>query len=423
MSDYTDIQPELDDFENAVYGEEVRSSMISAIKKIHDVAESAAGAPDASSATAGQAPIADGAGGWAWGDVATSGDSVPTEVRQAIYNLLAHAIYKDYNPSEDGAVIQSWATEITAITISASSISISGENTYQLTATTSPSGGVVTWSTSDSTVATVSNGGLVTSIGNGTATITASCGGLSATCLVTVTGVATVCAVTNTLTNVTNSNSATTAREGTSYSATLTADSGYSITTITITMGGTDITSTAYSNGTITISEVTGDIAITAVGSVPEYELYIPASNTGIFTTTQGKDVNNKITRIDLDCALPVYNSMAVLLRYGQAWAGVNNGKWDGGLKTSVTPAYSEVAGQGRSIITFETTTDGTYYLALRSWSNNHPEMTIYGIDIYSGDTLQASYKPTSVVGAMYDSVNQATINWTDTTGMVLTEV
>ena len=68
MSDYTDIQPELDDFENAVYGEEVRDSMVSAIKKIHDIAESAAGAPDASSATAGQAPIADGQGGWTWGE-------------------------------------------------------------------------------------------------------------------------------------------------------------------------------------------------------------------------------------------------------------------------------------------------------------------------------------------------------------------
>jgi len=67
LSDYTDIQPELDDFENAVYGEEVRDSMVSAIKKIHDLAESAADAPDATSATAGQSPIADGAGGWAWG--------------------------------------------------------------------------------------------------------------------------------------------------------------------------------------------------------------------------------------------------------------------------------------------------------------------------------------------------------------------
>ena len=81
MSDYTDIQPELDDFENAVYGEEVRDSMISAIKKIHDIADRAAGAPDASSATAGQAPIADGQGGWAWGNIEAGGQ--PTAVNTA----------------------------------------------------------------------------------------------------------------------------------------------------------------------------------------------------------------------------------------------------------------------------------------------------------------------------------------------------
>lgn len=84
MSDYTDIQPELDDFKNAVYGEEVRDSMISAIKKIHDIAESAAGAPDATTATAGQSPIADGQGGWAWGDVQGGGSGgQPTPVNLA----------------------------------------------------------------------------------------------------------------------------------------------------------------------------------------------------------------------------------------------------------------------------------------------------------------------------------------------------
>ena len=43
MSDYSDIQQELDDFENAVYGEEVRGSMVSAIKKIHDIASTGGG--------------------------------------------------------------------------------------------------------------------------------------------------------------------------------------------------------------------------------------------------------------------------------------------------------------------------------------------------------------------------------------------
>ena len=195
MSDYTDIQQELDDFENAVYGEEVRSSMISAIKKIHDIAESAAGAPDASSATAGQAPIADGQGGWAWGDVATSGDSVPTEVRQAILALFQNAAYISNDMADEVAVVQSWATEITAISVSPTTLSISGSATSTITAVTSPAGGAVIWSSSNISVATVS-GGVVTGVSNGTCTITASCGGKSASCAVTVSGFATLTGIT-----------------------------------------------------------------------------------------------------------------------------------------------------------------------------------------------------------------------------------
>ena len=70
--------------------------------------------------------------------------------------------------------------------------------------------------------------------------------------------------VTNNLTNVTNSNSSTSVKNGSSYIATLTASDGYSLGTVTITMGGNDITSTSYSNGSINISNVTGNIIITA---------------------------------------------------------------------------------------------------------------------------------------------------------------
>lgn len=70
--------------------------------------------------------------------------------------------------------------------------------------------------------------------------------------------------VTNNLTNVTNSYSATSIEEGQAYNATLTASTGYTLGTVTVTMGGTDITSTAYSNGTISIASVTGNIVITA---------------------------------------------------------------------------------------------------------------------------------------------------------------
>ena len=74
--------------------------------------------------------------------------------------------------------------------------------------------------------------------------------------------------ITNNLTNCTNSNTSTSIEENTSYTATISVNSGYKIKTVTITMGGTDITSSVYSNGTITISSVTGDIVITVTTEV-----------------------------------------------------------------------------------------------------------------------------------------------------------
>ena len=71
--------------------------------------------------------------------------------------------------------------------------------------------------------------------------------------------------VTNTLTGCTTNNAAASVTENAPYSATITASSGYSLTgaTVSITMGGTDITATAYNNGTISIASVTGNLSIT----------------------------------------------------------------------------------------------------------------------------------------------------------------
>ena len=71
--------------------------------------------------------------------------------------------------------------------------------------------------------------------------------------------------ITNTLTNCTNSNVNTSVAEKTSYIATITANNGYKLDTVTVTMGENDITSTAYKNGKITINNVSGNIVITAI--------------------------------------------------------------------------------------------------------------------------------------------------------------
>lgn len=70
--------------------------------------------------------------------------------------------------------------------------------------------------------------------------------------------------------NCSISNSATTALENSSYSATVTLDTGAEMDSVVITMGGTDITSTAWnaSTGAITIASVTGNIVIGCTATV-----------------------------------------------------------------------------------------------------------------------------------------------------------
>ena len=87
--------------------------------------------------------------------------------------------------------------------------------------------------------------------------------------------------ITNTLTNVTTSNDAVAAENGTSYTATLTAKSGYTLGEVTVTMGGTDITVTSYNadTGVISIAAVTGNVVITANATkVVSYHNLVPTA-------------------------------------------------------------------------------------------------------------------------------------------------
>lgn len=77
--------------------------------------------------------------------------------------------------------------------------------------------------------------------------------------------------ITKNLTGCTISNSASQVDYGESYTATLAPESGKTITSVVIKMGGVDITSTAYSagSGAINIAKVTGAVTITAAAAAP----------------------------------------------------------------------------------------------------------------------------------------------------------
>lgn len=68
--------------------------------------------------------------------------------------------------------------------------------------------------------------------------------------------------ITNNLTNCTTNNTALQVVEGESYTATISANSGYELKSVTVTMGGSSVSVT---NGVINIASVTGNIVITAV--------------------------------------------------------------------------------------------------------------------------------------------------------------
>ena len=77
--------------------------------------------------------------------------------------------------------------------------------------------------------------------------------------------------ITKNLTGCTISNAASQVDYGEAYTATIAAESGKTITSVVVKMGGADITATAYtaSSGAINISKVTGVVTITAAASVP----------------------------------------------------------------------------------------------------------------------------------------------------------
>lgn len=255
---------------------------------------------------------------------------VPTSIREAITTLLSKAIYTETGLYDEIAILMAWASAVTAISISESSISISGLDTHQLSATTTPSGKTVSWSSSDTSVATVSNTGLVTSVGNGSCTITATSGEMSADCSCTVSGV-TSYTITNTLTNATTNNASATIASGAEYTATLTPDSGrkFGASSVMVMMGSTDITSTAYSDGVVYISSVTDDVTITAYAN--EFDITALVYGTvSYYDDTRhylySFDANQK-NRMTLNpCALKLVNGRSYTFSLGPLWSTFDSG-------------------------------------------------------------------------------------------------
>ena len=123
---------------------------------------------------------------WSTSDasVATISDGVVKAIKLGTATITAKAGDKSAT-----CAITVVATTVTSVTLNKTSASLKVGEKVTLTATVKPNDATdktVTWTTSNATVASVSNSGLVTAKKVGTATITAKAGDKSATCAITV---------------------------------------------------------------------------------------------------------------------------------------------------------------------------------------------------------------------------------------------
>ncbi len=176
---------------------------------------------------------------------------------------------------------------VTGVSLDATTIKFTAEDdSKQLTATVSPANAtnqVVTWTSSNTNVATVSSTGLVTAVANGTATITVTTadGSKTATCTVTVAIPVTVTGVTLDKTSLTFTSVGATQTLTATVAPTNAANKNVTWTssnTAVAVVSNTGIV-TALANGTTTITVTTNDGGYTAECKVT---VAIPVKVTGV---------------------------------------------------------------------------------------------------------------------------------------------
>ena len=96
--------------------------------------------------------------------------------------------------------------------------------------------------------------------------------------------------VTYSLSHVTSSTTTASVAQGSSFAATLTAASGYTLSSVTIKMGGADITSSAYNTSTrvVSIASVTGNVTITATAVAATVAVSSVTLNKSTLSLTEG---------------------------------------------------------------------------------------------------------------------------------------
>lgn len=269
MPDYSGI---INTIETAVYGRDMRQAIANGFRLCQSNEGGGSVTVDTTLTVSGQA-----ADSKTVGDKFTDLESQISAISPGLSRAEKDAILAyfaeqvEIHPSlEDAyqAIYNLWNKPVNSITLNKHSLMLAVGMSEKLLVTIDPPDAhdrTVTWSSSPRGIVSVAQDGTVMALQDGRATVTASCGGKTDFCSVTAVQM-NYYSVTNNLTNVTNSNSASSVLEGESYSATLSVTPDYNLTDVQITMGGSNITSSAYNNESheIYIASVSGNITITA---------------------------------------------------------------------------------------------------------------------------------------------------------------
>ena len=198
---------------------------------------------------------------------------------------------------------------------------------------------------------------IVVTMGGVNITSTAVSGGAisipTVTGAVTITAAASVPSVTYTITrNLTNCDSSNTAdsiAEGAAYTTSLTPTGTFKkLGTITVTMGGTDISSTAVSGSTVTIASVTGNIVITCAATITNIIDTVGISANTRLSTSSGvnKDKTGWATMgANMDAASLIHLVAGDTLRVkGVSIPGASDGAYTSVVKYNANGTYYSAA-------------------------------------------------------------------------------
>lgn len=273
---------------------------------------------------------------------------ITEEVKQALLQIARKVAYIDEHGQTYYNALYDALYAVLSVNISPSSITLNAiGNTSQLTATTVPNGANVTWTSSDTSVATVSSDGLVTSVGWGNASITATAGDKTATCSVMVSQVSVVDITANYIQSGTVYTTAslddlksdlTVSAEWSDGSSSIVADTDYTLSgtltegtsTVTVTYGGKtatfDVIVTKLYQITMSISHCTSSNTATNVESGMPYSTTLTAdedydlADSDITVTMGGVDVTSTVVSTGGEITIPSVTGDISITAVTHAW-------------------------------------------------------------------------------------------------------